>query len=170
MEYTIKEMVSRTGKTEQSLYKLMRKNKEFAAVVAANPPREDGKNRTKYYNQTVLNWLLNYYKKELVENTVAPSKNEAKTADFPQTNAPASKPTNDSLETLQAKIKRQKKKIKSLKADIERLQSDKERLLSLLEKEQEQRQGLLVSLVAEKKEKHILLDEPAKKKKHWWNK
>lgn len=177
MEYTIKEIVSRVGKSEQSIYKLMRKNKEFSAVVAANC-REAENSRTKYYNQAVLNWLLNYYKIELVEDGAGKAKIEAETAETPQTTSPLSKPVEEGLETdleayveeLEAKIRRKNKKIKSLKAEIERLLNDNNRLMTLLEKEQEQRQGLLVSLVAEKKEKHILLEEPAEKKKHWWSK
>ena len=176
MEYTIKDIVRIIGKSEQSIYKLMRKNKEFSAIVAANC-REDTNSRTKFYNETVLNWLKNHYKIELVEDRVDRAKTETETAKMPETTAPPpTKPDEKGLETdletytaeLEAKVRRQRKKIKSLKAEIERLLTEKDRLMTLLEKEQEQRQGLLVSLVAEKKEKHILLDEP--KKKHWWSK
>ena len=172
MEYTIKDLSRLTDKSQQSIYKLINKNTEFAEIVKNNS-RSIGLNHSKLYSKPCLDWLINYYKIQLVDDGVGQDKIEEKSASNPQTNAP-SKPVESGLSTAlnqtEAKIKRLKKKIKSLKAENERLLAENDRLLSLLEKEQEQRQGLLMTMIAEKKEKHILLEEPQAKRKHWWNK
>lgn len=160
MEYTIKDLSRLINKSEQSIYKLIKKKAEFASIVEANS-REEGANHTKLYSQPCLDWLIKHYKIELVDDGVGIGDTENAKDKTPNTTSPT-------IESLSSKVEKLRKRVKRLKAENERLIEENDRLLTLLEKEQETRQGLLVSLVAEKKEKHLLLEDP-EKKKHWWS-
>ena len=173
MEYTIKDLSRLINKSEQSLYKLIKKNTEFAEIVKQNS-REEGLNHTKLYAEPCLEWLIKHYnldRKKLVLDGVGVGKTDNAETEKPDTTSPVDKPVEGDLETyigeLESKVAKQKKRIKSLKADIERLTADNDRLLTLLENEQKQREGLLMTLVAEKREKHLMLEDPTTKR-HWW--
>lgn len=172
MEYTIKELSQLINRSQQSIYKLIKKNVEFAAIVKEHS-REKGLNHTKLYDEVCLEWLNGYYKIGLVANGVGSISTDNAKSETPTTNAPVDKPNeadlNAYIDELEHKVSKQKKRIKSLKAEIERLAADNDRLLTLVENEQKQREGLLMTLVAEKREKHLMLEDPSKKRR-WWQK
>ena len=156
MEYSIKDIGQIVGRSTVSLYKVIRKNPEINELIEANS-REVGSARVKMYGQPVLDWFLAFYKVE-----------------FDPGRADDAEAAQVDPEELQAKIKRLRKTIKRLKAENERLlfendrlETDNQRLLSVLEKEQEQRQGLLLGLFSDKKIKLLPDSSP---KRHWWNK
>lgn len=145
-EYTIKDITAIVNRTPQRLYKLMRENKELSGIVAENS-RETGENRAKVYGEPVLQWFISHYN-----------------IDYNSKPANESQPETDS-ESLYRKIGKLKRRIKKLKAENERLSEENHRLLTMLEKEQEQRQALLYGLFSQQ-HKQKLIEEP---KRHWWN-
>ena len=145
MEYTITELSKGIGKSKQSIYTLIKTNAEFKKLVTDNS-RMDKKSRL--YNAKCLEWLKQYYREEKNEDKTNTEENRAESVDEI---------------AYEAKYKKLKKKVKRLKAEIERLQVENDRLLSMLEKEQEQRQGLLYGLLASKQK--LLASEPPKS---WW--
>ena len=148
MEYTIKELCELIGKSEQSIYKLMQSHDDFSAIVKENS-RRAGSTPTKVYNENVLAWLKTHY--------------NIKTDDSTQSRAETIIHDN---KKLIKKVEKLRRIIKKLRAEKENLLAENDRLLTMLEKEQETRQSILLSFVAER-QKQIYLDKP---KRRWWNK
>ena len=141
-EYSIKDLSRLVGKSQQSLYKLLRKNPEFAEIVAKNS--REGANRAKIYLYPCLEWLTEHYKLE-------PIPDDAEETEL-----------DDDALYYRSKYRKLKQRVKELKAELEQVKKDKDRLLTLLENEQQQRQGLLMTIVADREEKRLLA--PAKKR------
>lgn len=153
-QYTINDLATSCKVSKQSIYNLIKRNKEF---VNQNSTR---KQRTLYYNQDVLNFLLDYYNLEK-----APSDNliYEKIGGDPQFSGTENSlsPTSsaEEVERLKAEYNSQ---IAALKAEIERLKAD------LNAKEEERKEllnqhgALILALSQEKQEKMMLLPAPKK--------
>ena len=168
MEYTIKDISLIIGKSPQTIYKQIRKDKELKQIVEdpANK-RTDRLTNTIYYSENVLDYLCALYEiKKTIEKSVPPQSEEQKPAEHPKETAPTVEDTDITYYT--DKIKSLKKKLKHQKEENKRLIAENERLLTLLEQGQKHLEGIIVGFMAEKKEKTLLLEDPARKK-HWWS-
>lgn len=155
-QYTINELTTICKVSKQSLYNLFKKNKEF---VNQNSTRNQ---RTIYYNQAVLNFLLDYYHLDkpaadadnLIYEKIA-EENISEEGKFPDIQ------TSSTDETA-SRIKEYESQIDTLKAEIEALKKD------LADKEEERKElikqngALILALSQEKQEKMLYLPAPKK--------
>ena len=156
-QYTIKELATSCQVSTQSIYNLKDKNKEF---FKQNSKRNQ---RTIYYNQAVLDFLLEYYHLDngtsnaetLIEKKLGgghPSSDEEN----------SSFSTSFKDELTESRIKEYEDQIAALKAEVESLKTD------LVAKEAERQElikqnGILIlTLSQEKQEKLLLLPAPKK--------
>ena len=168
MEYTIKDISQKVVKSETTLYKLMKKNRELAELLKDEKnKRIDRLTNIVYYSENVYNWFCAYYEIEkTIEKAQPRQKTEDKAVNAPDDTAPLE---DAEIEYYKSRIRKLKKRVKHLKAENERLIAENDRLLTLLEQGQKHLEGVIVGFIAEKKEKHLLLEEPDKVKKHWWS-
>lgn len=161
-EYTIKDLSTALNKTEQSLYKLIKKNDELAKLIDDNS-REIGTNHKKLYGEPVLEWLIKHYKlkSSLTDDSVGVSSSGEKTEDEPKIT-----PRDNDSDTVDKPVD-YKKKYKRLKKQYDELAEAYDNLSAMFENERNEKQAILKLFAMEKAEKQALL--PAPKKKHWWN-
>lgn len=137
MEYsfTIEDLTHQLSKSKQSLYLLFNKNKAF---INHNSIR---KQRKIFYNQAVLDFLLDYY---------------ANGAPIEAENKPIEAPLReDGGEAAQERIAALEAKIAALEAELK--MKEEERLEMV-----KQNGALLLLLTQEKQEKQLLLPAPKK--------
>lgn len=156
-QYTIKELATACKVSTQSIYNLKDKNKEF---FKQNSKRNQ---RTIYYNQAVLNFLLDYYH---LDKDSPDSENilyEKIGGGFaPQEGENSSVLTSSPDELSESRIKEYESQIDALKAENERLKKE------LDAKEEERKEllkqngALILALSQEKQEKMLLLPAPKK--------
>lgn len=144
MDFSMDELSARVNKSKQSLYKLIKQNKEFINLHSRV------KDRVKYYDDAVLEWLCHYYEIS-VEDALGKRKLEDTEAENPQTQPPGTA----EIEALRAEIE-------ELKAKIEQLESEKQELLNQNQQLFIQQGQLLLLLGQEKAEKQALLPPPRK--------
>lgn len=140
-QYSIKDLSIKVGKTNQTLYSLIKNNQELAAIVQEHTTRQG---KFVKYDEVVLEWLLSYYG---VEAPAAPGSPPA---------APQSVQEEDqakpSIAELQAKIA-------VLEAENKLLR----RQLSTYEEERkEQREQLGQALLMLSQQQKLLLPPPKK--------
>ena len=156
-QYTVKELATTCKVSVQSIYNLKDKNKEF---FKQNSKRNQ---RTIYYNQAVLDFLLDYYRldKDISDSDkVLYEKIGGETKISERENSPILTSSTDEL--TESRIKDYESQIDALKAEIERLNKD------LATKEEERKEllkqngALILTLSQEKQEKMLLLPAPKK--------
>lgn len=155
-QYTINELATICKVSKQSIYNLIKKNKEF---VNQNSKRNQ---RTIYYNQSVLDFLLDYY--HLEDN--APSDKILYEKIGGGDHSPEAEnslvQTSSKDEPTESRITDYESQIATLKAEIDKLQQD------LAAKEEERKEllkqngALILALSQEKQEKMLLLPAPKK--------
>ena len=80
--YSVKELVLKTGKTEQTIYRLARENEEFRNIWEQSQTRIGNKKR---YGEDVLAWLVNHYNlSSVAEQNVGASFYSASNGQIPQ--------------------------------------------------------------------------------------
>lgn len=148
--YSMREMATLIGKTEQTIYRLGRENKEFKNLLETASEKTA---RGKIYDKSVLLWLLNNYKMEL------PTEESLGRAFQARENAPVpvSIPQSEEIHA---------EKINALQGEIERLKQDNENLRALLaaaearERERnEQLSQALLCLQQEQRAQQLLLSD-----------
>lgn len=155
-QYTINELTTICKVSKQSLYNLFKKNKEF---VNQNSIRNQ---RTIYYNQAVLNFLLDYYH---LDKPAADADNliyEKIGGGEPSPEGKIPFVQTASTDETASRIKEYESQIDTLKAEIEALKKD------LADKEEERKElikqngALILALSQEKQEKMLYLPAPKK--------
>lgn len=112
--YSIKELVLKTGKTEQTIYRLARENEEFRTIWEQSQTRIGNKKR---YGEDVLAWLINHYNlSSMSEQDVGASFYRAFNGQIPQ-------PTAQQVETLIRDNEALKGQIEALKRENELLRA-----------------------------------------------
>jgi len=156
-QYTIKELATACKVSTQSIYNLKDKNKEF---FKQNSKRNQ---RTIYYNQAVLNFLLDYYhldKDSPDSENILYEKIGGGLSSPEGENSPVLTLSTDELS--ESRIKEYESQIDALKAENERLKKE------LDTKEEERKEllkqngALILALSQEKQEKMLLLPAPKK--------
>ena len=83
--YSVKELVLKTGKTEQTIYRLARENEEFRTIWEQSQTKIGNKKR---YGEDVLTWLVNHYNlSSVAEQDVGASFYRASNGQIPQPTA-----------------------------------------------------------------------------------
>lgn len=140
-QYTIKDIQERVNVSQQSLYSLIKKNKEF---INENSTR---KQRKVYYNQAVMDFFVSYY---LPEKAI------------PEGSAPLNETLTEARESNESPLDALKAENDALKAEINVLRKqldDKEaERLELLR----QNGALILTLQQTQQEKMLLLPSPKK--------
>ena len=152
-KYTINDISTKCNVSLQSLYSLIKKNKEF---INENSTR---KQRKIYYNQTAMDFFTSYYQvdspssgneEEEQESTIKKSNEEE------GQNAPVkSAREEEGQESLKAEISALKAEIDTLKAQLEA--KEKERLELL-----RQNGALILTIQQAQQERMLLLPTPKK--------
>ena len=133
--YSINDIKAETKVSLQSLYTLIKKNKEF---VNENSTR---KQRKVYYNQAVMDFFTSYYLSESAPETPQKAEEQAEK----ESSADALKAENDAL----------KAQIDALQKQLEAKEAERLELLR-------QNGALILTLQQEKQEKMLLLPAPKK--------
>ena len=155
-KYSINDIQSKTNVSLQSLYNLIKKNKEF---INKNSTR---KQRKIYYNQSAMDFFVSYYLPEQsTEEEKIPTspldlgKAEAKAENSALENSSTDKPQEREEEVTKAEIGALKAEIEALKKQLEQTEAEKKELFR-------QNSQLLLLLQQEKQEKMLLLPAPKK--------
>lgn len=114
--YSMKDLSRLTGKTEQTIYRLGRKNSDFKTVLEENQRTVSNGKR---YNENVLKWLLGYY--EITEPTeadpCAPSESVQKPS-IPEPTAPPDETLIRENEALRGQIEALKRENDLLRSQL----------------------------------------------------
>lgn len=141
--YTIKQLSSKCQVSIQSIYNLKSKNQDFNQLVSSHSIK---RGKQIFYDETVLNWLLEYYggtKSELKDDDGGYEASTASADDKPINSPPAD---TEALE----------RQIEALQTQLAAAEQERTSLI-------QQNAQLLLLLQEEKQEKMLLL-ETAKKK------
>lgn len=112
--YSVKELVLKTGKTEQTIYRLARENEEFRTIWEQSQTKIGNKKR---YGEDVLTWLVNHYNlSSVAEQDVGASFYRASNGQIPQ-------PTARQVESLIRDNEAFKGQIEALKRENELLRA-----------------------------------------------
>ena len=139
--YTIKDISIKVGKTSQSLYTLINKNKEFI--------NENSRKNGRYvkYNQAVLDWFINYYGLSQDEEV---SQNDAKMSENAPEIVSSSKGENMTLKEAKMRIAVLEEENKDLRTRLAASEEERRlanenvgRALLALNEERAERQRLL---------------------------
>ena len=133
-KYTINDIARETKVSTQSLYSLIKKNKEF---INKNSTR---KQRKIYYNQEALNFFINYYQPEIAQETAQETIQEEK--------AEISNKAVEEIEALKAEIE-------DLKRQLSEKEAERKELL-------QQNGALILTIQQQQQEKMLLLPAPKK--------
>lgn len=155
-QYTIKDIQERVNVSQQSLYSLIKKNKEF---INENSTR---KQRKVYYNQAVMDFFISYYQPE---QPTEEGKNPPSSFDVPRAEAEAKnpplegsstdKPHESQFDATKAEIDALKAEIDALKKQLEMKEAERLELLR-------QNGALILTLQQTQQEKMLLLPSPKK--------
>ena len=137
--YTINDIKSECKVSLQSLYTLIKKNKEF---INENSIR---KQRKIYYNQAAMDFFVSYYQSEQAPETPKQAEEHAE-------NGPSA---SIRIEVLEAEKDALQAEIASLKKQLEAKETERLELLR-------QNGALILTLQQEKQEKMLLLPAPKK--------
>lgn len=184
--YSVKDIQKLIKRSPQSIYRLMKSNKELAALL---PEHTINKGHNVFYDDTIYEWFKAHYMIEvspsaaepLTENSVGGEISEAEAGENPISNPP---PTQAYAEAMAAKdelIEELRRQVSGLEAQIaedkaehaqaiadmqqqlsvkeaERLHfvSENDTLVKLLAAEKQEKQRLLLMLPPPKKEKKTL--------------
>lgn len=129
--YTIKDLATKAGKTEQSLQKFIKKNNEFINEHTLQT------GRFKRYSQEVMDLVIKYYQPQ--EESPAPSE-QVQSADS------ATDEASERIAALEAEIQ-------ELKTKLEESENERKEMIR-------QNASLLLLLQEEKQEKMLLLPAP----------
>ncbi len=182
--YSIKDIQTLTNRSPQSLYRLMKSNKELAALM---PEHTKKRGHNTLYDDTIYQWFVSYYditeppaeNEPLTEESVGGGLSEAEAEANPQTMPP---PTADYAEAMAAKdelIAELRRQVSSLEAEKAEEKARHEQEIADIEqdlrnKEAErlhfvsQNDNLVKLLAAEKQEKQrllLMLPPPEKQKR-----
>ena len=156
-QYTIKELATICKVSIQSIYNLKDKNKEF---FNQNSKRNQ---RTIYYNQAVLKFLLDYYR---IDKDSADSENilyeKIGGGTLPQEEENPPVLTSSTDELSESRIKEYESQIDALKAENERLKNELDAKEDERKELLKQNGALILALSQEKQEKMLLLPTPKK--------
>lgn len=141
-KYTINDIASKTKVSIQSLYALIKKNKEFIN----NHSRR--KQRKVFYDQEAFNFFMEYYGQGLQDELSSESLETASEAKIDE------KKESESQEQISAL----KAEIEALKAKLEDTEKERKELL-------QQNGALILTIQQQQQEKMLLL--PAPKKSLW---
>ena len=184
--YSIKDIQALTNRSPQSLYRLMKSNRELAALM---PEHSKKRGHNTLYDETIYQWFVFYYdlteppaeNEPLTEVSVGGGLSEIEAEDNPQTTPPLAPDYAEALaakDELIAELRRQvsgletqiaedkaqhEQEIADLQQDLnnkeaERLHfvSENDTLVRLLAAEKQEKQRLLLMLPPPKKEKRTL--------------
>lgn len=151
--YTINDLTRNCQVSTQSIYNLIKKNKDF---INDNSTR---KQRKIYYNQEVMDFFLSYYGQEATENPLISDHG----AERPSTKGEKSLSDSSSTdEPAESRIKALESEIEEKKAEITRLND----LLTAKEAERKelltQNGALILTIQQLQQEKMLLLPAPKK--------
>lgn len=163
--YTMKELSTKVGKSQQAIYKLIKQNGELSTIIKENSTKEG---RLIKYGEPVLEWLMGHYDADSV-NDGEPAADAA--ASEPMTDREAGSCVGASdglgefnyreeLVSLRQENKALREAVESLQRDLERERSEKKTLL-------EQHGLALLALREEQAEKQKYIPEPAAPGKGW---
>lgn len=137
--YTINDIRSKTNVSLQSLYNLIKKNREFIDKNSTH------KQRKIYYNQSAMDFFTNYYNAEATPETPPEAEEHAEkepSAHF-------------RIEALEAERDALQAEINALRKQLEAKEAERLELLR-------QNGALILTLQQEKQEKMLLLPPPRK--------
>ena len=137
--YTINDIKSKTNVSLQSLYNLIKKNREFIDKNSTH------KQRKIYYNQSVMDFFTNYYNAEATPETPPEAEEHAKE----ETSA------HLRIEALEAEKAALQAEISALRKQLEAKEAERLELLHA-------NGALILTLQQEKQEKMLLLPGPKK--------
>lgn len=142
-KYTINEIASKTKVSLQSLYTLIKKNKEFINDHSRR------KQRKVFYDQEALNFFMEYYGQESHDETPLEGSEKAPEAEK------SVKKESESQEQIAAL----KAEIEALKTQLEEKEKERKELL-------QQNGALILTIQQQQQEKMLLLPGP---KKSFWD-
>lgn len=156
-QYNIDQISSICKVSKQSIYSLIKKNKDF---INDNSTRN---HRVIYYNQAAMDFFTSYYCPEKTQQsnrdninqttaeTRAPEGEQKNPVEAPQTD----KPPEDQLNALQSKIDALEAELEALRKKLDATEAEKKELIR-------QNGEVLLLLQMEKQEKQLYLPAPRK--------
>ena len=155
-KYTINDISAKCKVSVQSLYTLIKKNKE---LINKNSMRRQ---RKVYYNQDAMDFFLSYYLPEQVpeEGKIPPSPLDTETRgglaeNSPLENSSTDRPHEGQTDALHAEIDALKAQIDALKKELDAKEEERKELIR-------QNGALILTLQQEKQEKLLFLPAPKK--------
>lgn len=152
-QYQMKELSSIVKKTPQAIHELIKRNQEFSSIVNDNSIK---KGRLRFYNQVVLDWLINHYQAEITTETAQGGDIlEADAQEIPEPTPPGTPDASAELENL--------------RQEVQRLTEENERLRAAYDKAEEERgelmkQNGILALTLQQVQQEKMLYLPAPKK------
>lgn len=155
-KYTINDISAKCKVSIQSLYTLIKKNKEF---INKNSMR---KQRKIYYNQEAMDFFVSYYLPEqpTEEPEISPSPLDIQTGGGLAENSLLETPSTDKphesqTDALKAEIDALKAQIDTLRKELDAKEAERKELIR-------QNGALILTLQQEKQEKQLFLPAPKK--------
>lgn len=148
--YSMDELKAATGKTPQTLYRMMRENVELKGLLDGHSKRQG---KRVYYDEAILEWFTTFYNIDTDERSGVVAANAVGGAILEN-----GKPSI--LEDTAPRLDDKDKIIAELKADLERERAEKTALFQQVQELQKQNGNLLLLLSQEKQEKQALLPPP----------
>lgn len=160
--YSMKDLQRIINKTPQSIRQVLKNNDSIKLLLEEH--KVETPNKKVFYDDAILNALLEYYgiskKENAVEDVVGGDSDNTETAEKPDTNPPPSNDIDKDTAALQSEIEELKKQLEGQKKDISNLEKqlqDKEaerlhfigenaKLINLLAAERQERDKLLLLL------------------------
>lgn len=160
--YSMKDLQRIINKTPQSIRQVLKNNDSIKLLLEEH--KVETPNKKVFYDDAILNALLEYYgiskKENAVEDAVGVGSDNIETAEKPNTNPPPSNDIDKDTAALQSEIEELKKQLEGQKKDISDLEKqlhDKEaerlhfigenaKLVNLLAAERQERDKLLLLL------------------------
>lgn len=162
-KYQMKDLTSVVKKTPQAIHDLIKKNKDLSMLVNSNSIKSG---RLRFYNQAVLDWLINYYKPEIpTDAALGADIVEPDAAAIPEPTPPGTNNTEDAA-TPPPDVAAQ---LDALRQEVKRLTEENERLRAAYDKAEAERGELMkqngvLALTLQQVQQEKMLYLPAPKK------
>lgn len=164
--YTMKELSTKVGKSQQAIYKLIKQNGELSTIIKENSTKEG---RLIKYGEPVLEWLMGHYDADSVNvndgepaaaretdvEAVTDRTNRTQENNVGGSDSPSELEYREELILLRQENKMLREAVARLQSDIEKERAEKKALL-------EQNGIALLALREEQAEKQKYLPEPGK--------
>lgn len=152
-QYQMKELSSIVKKTPQAIHELIKRNQEFSSVINDNSIK---KGRLRFYNQVVLDWLINHYQVgSETEAALGGEIIETDVQEIPEPTPPGTPDTSAELENLRQEVKRLTEENERLRAAYDKAETERGELMK-------QNGVLALTLQQVQQEKMLYLPAPKK--------